>query len=178
MDQTTKLPPTPTLCEYEFHELADMFPLIEGDEYDALVSAIQRQGLLNPITLFKGKILDGRNRYRAAKEAGHKFTARDYVELPQGVDPEEFVISANIHRRQLNNKQKREFIAKLIRKKPSESDRVIGKRAGVDGKTVASVREELKRQSKEFAKTWKNFSDADRQEFVKAFLPDLQRLMA
>jgi hypothetical protein len=40
-----------------------MFPLIEGDEYVALVLDIGRQRILNPITLFEGRILDGRNRY-------------------------------------------------------------------------------------------------------------------
>lgn len=44
MDDNTNLPPAPTLHEYQFHELADMFPLIEGDEYVALVLDIGRQG--------------------------------------------------------------------------------------------------------------------------------------
>ena len=37
--------------DYEFHELAGLFPLIEGDEFDAFVDTFRRQGLLNPITL-------------------------------------------------------------------------------------------------------------------------------
>ena len=70
-------------------------------------------GLLNPITLYQGKILDGRNRYRAAKEAGCKLTAKDFRDLPPGEDPKAFVISTNAQRRQLNQEGKRKFIGWL-----------------------------------------------------------------
>jgi hypothetical protein len=53
-----------------FHPLADVLPLIESAEFDRLVADIREQGLLNPITVCDGKILDGRNRYRACRAAG------------------------------------------------------------------------------------------------------------
>ena len=43
------------------HDLANIFPPMEDDQFDALVADILRRGLLNPITLYHGKILDGRN---------------------------------------------------------------------------------------------------------------------
>ncbi|MCD6295935.1 MAG: ParB N-terminal domain-containing protein, partial [Deltaproteobacteria bacterium] len=52
----------------EFHEIANMFPLMEGTEFDALVTDIKENGLLEPIWLYENKILDGRNRYRACQE--------------------------------------------------------------------------------------------------------------
>src|SRR5438132_3284712 len=134
----------PVPFEYEFHPLAEMFPLIVGEEFDGLVEDLAARGLLVPIILFEGKILDGRNRYNAAKAAGHKFTERDFKELAPSLDAEAFVISANIHRRQLSTKQRREFIGKMIEAKPEASDRAIAKLASVDNKTVASVREELR----------------------------------
>jgi hypothetical protein len=46
------------------HPLAGLFPLIEGAEFAALVESITRNGLIEPITLRQGKILDGRNSRR------------------------------------------------------------------------------------------------------------------
>src|SRR5271167_4611765 len=94
----------------DFHELANEYPLIEEDELANLVEDIRKKGIIEPITLYEGKILDGRNRYRAAKEAGRTLTEHNFRYLSQGWDPEEFVSSKNDHRRNLDTKQKRELI--------------------------------------------------------------------
>src|SRR5262245_57432590 len=124
------------------HPLADMFPLIEGDDFTALVEDIRANSIRVAIVLHEGKILDGRNRYRAAIECGHHFTEKDFVRLPAGADAERYVISANLQRRQLDNRGKRMVIAKLIEGKHGQADRAIARLAGVDHKTVASVRAE------------------------------------
>jgi hypothetical protein len=54
----------------EFHPLADVFPLIEGAEFDDLVADIGANGQREDIVLLDGKVLDGRNRYRACLAAG------------------------------------------------------------------------------------------------------------
>ncbi len=169
----TEFPPMTALFEYEFHQLANMFPLIEGEEFDALAEDINERGILSPIILYKGKILDGRNRYRAAQAAGHKFTDRDFKELSPSLDPEAFVISANVQRRQLSGQQKREFIAKLIEGRPSASDRAIAKLAGVEHKTVASVREEMRKRLETFLGSWKGLNAVQRQGFVAALWSEL-----
>src|SRR5215469_3602083 len=61
-----------------FHPLAKVFPLLEGAEFDRLVADIAAQDLLNSITLYQGKVLDGRNRFRACQAAG---VAPRYVEF-------------------------------------------------------------------------------------------------
>ena len=56
----------------EFHPLADIFPLIRGSEFVDLKADIAANGVHEPIVLFEGKILDGRNRFRACQETGVK----------------------------------------------------------------------------------------------------------
>ena len=41
--------------EYEFHPLAELFPSLEGPEFNALVEDIKEHGLLESIVLFEGK---------------------------------------------------------------------------------------------------------------------------
>ena len=56
------------------HPLADLLPLVVGDEFEALVADIRVHGLRVPITLLDGKVLDGRNRLRACEastSSGH-----------------------------------------------------------------------------------------------------------
>jgi N6-adenosine-specific RNA methylase IME4 len=110
-----------------FHPLADIFPLIEGKDFDELVSDIRVHGLREPIVLIEGKILDGRNRYRACVAAGilpeslAEITAaqiklfRHMVAAGQPAPPQaellEFVWSKNWHRRQLTPSQRAIVIA-------------------------------------------------------------------
>lgn len=93
----------------EFHPIADVFPLIAGDEFSDLVSDIRARGLLEPIWIYDGQILDGRNRYRACIEAGIPPDYREY----QGDDPIGFVISLNLRRRHLDESQRGMVAARL-----------------------------------------------------------------
>ncbi len=39
----------------EFHEIANIFPLMEGSEFEDLVSDIKSNGLIDPVWLYEGK---------------------------------------------------------------------------------------------------------------------------
>ena len=123
----------------QFHPLAAIFPLMEGAELGALTDDIRAHGLVEPIILPEGRILDGRNRYLACRGADVQPTYRPF----EGVDPFAFVISANLHRRHLTRGQRHTLIEKLLQANPEQSDRQIAQQAKVDHKTVGTVRAEM-----------------------------------
>jgi hypothetical protein len=126
-----------------FHPIASLFPLMQGEQLDELVKDVRANGLIHPIIKLDGQILDGRNRYRACLRGGVEPV---FGTFPGG-DPVAFVISANIHRRHLTLKQKRELIAKLLKARPERSNLATAKLAKSDDKTVASVRREMEGRS-------------------------------
>lgn len=91
------------------HSYAELFPLLTGAEFDALVASIRADGLLEPVWLYEGAILDGRNRARACEAAGVEVATREYT----GTDPLGFVVAQNLHRRHLNETQRSFIGAKL-----------------------------------------------------------------
>ena len=164
---------------YIAHPLANMFPMIEGTAFEELKRDISAQGILEPIRLYQGMILDGRNRYKAAKECGHQFSVDDFVQWEGTLaDAEAWVISTNLHRRHLSAKQKQEMVRDRIRKAPEMSNRQISRLLGVSHTMVADERDrtlnppEVKRFT-EFKRTWEGLSDEHRQAFVQEFNRDI-----
>jgi N6-adenosine-specific RNA methylase IME4 len=121
------------MTRLEFHPLANLFPLMEGVEFDALVSDMKANGFRSgeKIVLYEGQILDGRNRYRAAVAAGIILEEANpkegwlVVEFSgDGIDgvfseqeiaagPLAYVLSKNLHRRHLNESQRAMVAARL-----------------------------------------------------------------
>ena len=107
-------PPMPMLGQpipgaKDFHELANLLPMTSTEGYAQLRDDIKKFGLLEPITVWDGRILDGRNRAKACYELGIE---PKYVEY-EGNDPVGFVLSKNIHRRQLTQSQLAMLVKKL-----------------------------------------------------------------
>jgi len=119
--------------EYEFHPLASEYALLPDDQLEYLVASMKRDGFcdLFPIVLADDggttKILDGRNRYRAALKAG---VQPEFIELPPGYSPEAFV--------RLVNEDRRHLLAQWLRDRRAQ--RIAAKRD--EGKSLRSIAEE------------------------------------
>src|ERR1700722_5221107 len=99
------------------HRLAQLLPMMGGKELGALAADIARNGLLRPITLYEGRILDGRNRYEACLKAGVK----PRFEPCKKREPLALVISANVMQRHLTDSQRAILAADLLPRLESEA---------------------------------------------------------
>ena len=104
--------------KYKHHPLACMFPMMPQAEIEALAEDIKKNGLKDDGIIYEGMILDGRNRQAACELAGVKMEFCDYDEDPEwlaerGFDPLEYVLSRNLHRRQLKQSQRAMVAAKM-----------------------------------------------------------------
>jgi ParB-like chromosome segregation protein Spo0J len=120
----------------KFHPYAEIFPLLEGEEFAQLVADIKANGQHEPVVIYQDQILDGRNRYRACIAAGVDCCSIPYT----GSDPVGYVVSKNILRRHLRPEKRNEAIVELLKLNPHKSDRQIAKEIGVDHKTIGAVR--------------------------------------
>ena len=93
------------------HPAAEIFPLMQGDEFAELVQDIKANGLLEWVWVTPaGELLDGRNRVRACIAAGVAVQSRVY----EGDDPVAFAISLNLKRRHLTTGQRAAIAADLV----------------------------------------------------------------
>jgi len=97
--------------DLEIHPCALIMPPMDEETYDKFKVDISGHGLIHPIVLYQGKILDGRNRYNACKELDVEIWAREWE---GGSDPVTYVVSNNIHRRHLSPGQRAIAAAKAI----------------------------------------------------------------
>jgi hypothetical protein len=144
-----------------YHKFSNVFLLMNGEEFETFVADIKANGLREPITLYQGKILEGRNRYRACL----RLQIEPQFEEFEGDDADAyaFVISKNISRRHLKPADKKKAAADLLRMKPEQSDRSIARQVGISHPTVAAVREEIESQS-----TGKSFQLSEPEQEVDA----------
>lgn len=146
---------------YEFHDTANAFPFITGEAYESLKKDIEQNGIIEPIYLFEGKIIDGRNRYRVAQDLGlNDIPVREY----EGDDPVEFVQSMNLHRRQLTPSQRAAAAAFLADFRPGhhhddegyETQTDMAKRLGVSRRMVVEATSLKRNASTELVERVKN----------------------
>jgi len=145
--------------KYEQHPIGAVWPALSEEDYQKLVASIEAIGILDKITVYEGKILDGWHRYKACTELRIKNIPM--VEY-EGDDPGSFVIGKNEARRHEDKSQRAFAVAQTIdiceksgrpsryvdAKKP---DNIIGLTTGQAAK-LAGVGEATMRQAKAVTK--------------------------
>lgn len=101
--------------ELQPHPVADLFPLMQGTEFDELVADVKEHGLREPIIIDQhNRIVDGRNRYRACVkldiEIRHIKTDRRTLTDEEARD---LIVSLNLHRRHLSTTQRAAIAADM-----------------------------------------------------------------
>ena len=84
------------------HPLAELIPPMSGEEFSELCEDIHKNGQREAVTLYEGKVLDGRHRDRACSDLGIEPTTREY----DGDEPAAYVLSLNVKRRNLTPSQR------------------------------------------------------------------------
>lgn len=100
-----------TIVELHPHPAAELFPMMTGADFDALMDDIKQHGQREPIIVIGDAILDGRNRYAACLRLGVEPKIKEWDGKQT---PEEFVASMNLHRRHLNSSQRGMIAARLV----------------------------------------------------------------
>ena len=110
--------------KYPVHPLARLFPPLTTEQYAALVASIMAIGLLDPIIVWQGQIIDGLHRQRACREAG---VQPRYELLDDDADPVQYVIAKNGTRRDMDESQRAVVAHELSRwsapGRPREDDK-------------------------------------------------------
>lgn len=109
----------------DFHPVSKIFPLMSKAEFTRLKEDIEANGLREPIWLHPdGRIIDGRNRYLACLDVGVELKTVVWDEAVHG-DLISFVLSHNLHRRQLTQKQRVLLAARIADYRRGDRDAQI-----------------------------------------------------
>ena len=97
---------------YAIHEIAQKLPAMSPAEFNALIDDIRAHGQREPIKLYEGKILDGRNRYLACLRVGVEPRVEQWQPVADE-NPVDYVLSLNVARRHLSESQRAMVAADL-----------------------------------------------------------------
>lgn len=93
-----------TILGYKIHPAAELYPLMDEAGLNKLAEDIRKHGLIIPITLFDGMILDGRNRALACEKAGVAARFQQFTPA-ENQSAVEYVLSVNSERRHMKESQ-------------------------------------------------------------------------
>lgn len=140
------------MTNYEFHEYANLFPMMNEEQFTSLVDSVSIGfNEKHPITLYEGKILDGRNRYLACLKAEVTPIFKEFVGDSDAAL--RFVRIENLERNHYNEAQRAMVGAKLksvfeeqAKQRQVEAAKVGGGKTSEDfyEKTVTKVENKVK----------------------------------
>jgi ParB-like chromosome segregation protein Spo0J len=122
--------------DYEQHPVAiSLMPGgMDDTEFEAFAEDIESKGVLMPVTLYEGRVLDGWHRYRAAKRYGIAFQTKVY----EGKDPAGYIASVNVLRRKLGSLQ-RALVASRMHRDHGRTQREACKQLGISNEVLTLV---------------------------------------
>lgn len=124
----------------KYHEVANIFPLMQGEEFESLKNDIARYGQREAILLHPDKsIIDGRNRHRACCDLGIAPLFRTWDGVGSLVA---LVVSLNLQRRHLTSLQKAGVsvdILPLLEKEARERQKAAGQHGSEGGRGNAKT---------------------------------------
>ena len=105
---------------YTQHPLSAAFPAMTDAEFQALKDSIDVNGVLNPITIYEGMVIDGWHRYSAAQDLGMDCPS---LEMDDSIDPIDFVKAQNDNRRHLTASQRAAAIVSIYSWHPAHREK-------------------------------------------------------
>lgn len=103
----------------ERHELSAAFGTLGAADSDDLRDSLVKHGLMEPIIIYEGLILDGWHRYQLADANDVELR---FEQLSPDMDPRDFVIAKNAARRHLTQSQKAAAVVRVHEWKPAHRE--------------------------------------------------------
>lgn len=114
------------MLKFQRHPLSAAFGNPTEDEFAALKASILKNGVIDPICLYEGMVLDGWNRYLICEGEGLPYNT---IKLPEQMDPRDYVVAKNADRRHLTPGAKALAIAEVYKWQPAHRPRQADKSA-------------------------------------------------
>jgi hypothetical protein len=94
---------------YPIHPICDLFPCMNEEDQASLRDDVAANGLLEPILLYQGQVLDGKLRFQACLDAGVEPRFREY----DGDNPLELACGRNVTRKHLTPEDRKTAMEKV-----------------------------------------------------------------
>jgi predicted CoA-binding protein len=144
------------------HPLSAAFPAMSAEDFAELKASIEVNGVLNPVSLHEGMIIDGWHRYTAAMQLNMDCPQ---AELEDWIDPKDFVLAQNKTRRHISQSQLALATAAVYKwypvgenqhktgwevpAHPQKSTKELANIAGVSDRTIKQAKEVLTKAAPE-----------------------------